>query len=147
MCPKHRRQSWQSAVQTTPFLFDLQILVHSAPFNIEASLTFVSFCFERQQVAKHCYISPFFTFRLLQLPSLLLRWGTPDAEVRVPFTENPEQVQVHCFFTSTETIRTIRNGESWTSTSTFTQLLSSDTRSPPFYFIKRRFTSKDHKDY
>ena len=36
---------------------------------------------------------------------------------------------VHCCFTSTETIRTIRDGEPRTATSTFTQLLSSDVPS------------------
>ena len=34
---------------------------------------------------------------------------------------------LQCCFTSTETVRTIRNGERGTSTSTFTQLVSSDT--------------------
>ena len=34
--------------------------------------------------------------------------------------------QVQCCFTSTETIRTIRDGEPRTATSTFTQLLSSE---------------------
>ena len=34
--------------------------------------------------------------------------------------------QVQCCFTSTETIRTIRDGEPRTATSTFTQLLLSD---------------------
>ena len=36
---------------------------------------------------------------------------------------------VQCWFTSTETIGTIRDGKPRTSTSTFTQLLSSDTMS------------------
>ena len=36
------------------------------------------------------------------------------------------KVQVQCCFTSLETIRTIRDGEPRTATSTFTQLLSSD---------------------
>ena len=36
-------------------------------------------------------------------------------------------VQVQCCFTSTETIRTIRDGEPRTATSTFTQLLSSES--------------------
>ena len=36
------------------------------------------------------------------------------------------QVQVQCCFTSTETIRTIRDGEPRTATSSLTQLLSSD---------------------
>ena len=36
------------------------------------------------------------------------------------------QVQVQCCFTSTETIRTIRDGETRTATSSLTQLLSSD---------------------
>ena len=35
-------------------------------------------------------------------------------------------IQVQCCFTSTETIRTIRDGEPRTATSTFTQLLSSE---------------------
>ena len=34
--------------------------------------------------------------------------------------------QVQCFFTSTETVRTMMNGEPRTSTSTFTQLLCSE---------------------
>ena len=37
-----------------------------------------------------------------------------------------EQVHVQCCFTSTETIRTIRDREPRTVTSTFTQLLSSE---------------------
>ena len=36
-----------------------------------------------------------------------------------------EQVQVQCCFTSTETTRTVSDGEPRTATSTFTQLLSS----------------------
>ena len=40
-------------------------------------------------------------------------------------THNTRFVAVQCCFTSTETIKTIRNGELWTATSTFTQLLSS----------------------
>ena len=36
------------------------------------------------------------------------------------------QVQVQHCFTSIETIRTVRDGEPWMATSTFTQLLSSD---------------------
>ena len=36
------------------------------------------------------------------------------------------QVQIQCCFKSTETVGTIRDGEPRTSTSTFTQLLSSD---------------------
>ena len=36
------------------------------------------------------------------------------------------RVQVHCCFTSTETIRSVRDGEPRTATSTFTQLLNSD---------------------
>ena len=35
-------------------------------------------------------------------------------------------VHLQCRFTSTETIRTVRDGEPRTATSTFTQLLSSD---------------------
>ena len=37
-----------------------------------------------------------------------------------------EQVHVQCCFTSTETIRFIRDGDPRTVTSTFTQLLSSE---------------------
>ena len=37
--------------------------------------------------------------------------------------------QVQCCFTSTETVRTIRDGEPSTATSTFTQLLSSESSS------------------
>ena len=39
------------------------------------------------------------------------------------------QVQVQCCFTSTETVRTIKDGEPRTATSTFTQLLNSDVTS------------------
>ena len=49
------------------------------------------------------------------------------------------QVRVQCCFTSTETVRTIRDGEPRTSTSTFTQLLNSDTtasRASLFFFFK-----------
>ena len=40
--------------------------------------------------------------------------------------EEEEEVQVQCCLTSTETIRTIRDGDPRTATSTFTQLLSSE---------------------
>ena len=44
---------------------------------------------------------------------------------------------------STETIRTIRDGEPWTATATFTQLLSSeDTTSSTLLYVHR-----DHEDY
>ena len=42
---------------------------------------------------------------------------------------SPHTVQVQCCFTSTESLRTIRDGEPKTATSTFTQLLSSDSHS------------------
>ena len=43
---------------------------------------------------------------------------------------------VQCCFTSTETVRTIRDGEPRTSTSTFTQFLSSEktARATVFYY-------------
>ena len=40
-------------------------------------------------------------------------------------TEDVNSVPVQCCFTSTEAVRTIRDGEPWTATPTFTQLLSS----------------------
>ena len=47
-------------------------------------------------------------------------------EKKNPFRKGLCQlVQVQCFFTSTETTRTISDGEPRTATSTFTQLLSS----------------------
>ena len=48
-------------------------------------------------------------------------------------------LRVHCCFTSTETIRTIREGDPETTTSSFTQLLSSVT-SVLFY------VHREHKD-
>ena len=46
---------------------------------------------------------------------------------RLPPELSVTKVQVQCCFTSTETIRIIMDGETGTATSTFTQLLSSDT--------------------
>ena len=43
-------------------------------------------------------------------------------------------VRVQCCFTSTETVRTIRDGEPRTATSTFTQLLSSVKTVSVFHF-------------
>ena len=40
----------------------------------------------------------------------------------------PKTCSVPCCFTSTETIRLIKDGEPRTATSTFTQLLSSDKK-------------------
>ena len=63
--------------------------------------------------------------------SLDTQCGTVDAELKVPSSERRgtpvySSVQVQCcFFTSTETVRTIRDGEPRTATSTFTHLLSS----------------------
>ena len=43
-----------------------------------------------------------------------------------------KQIYVHCCFTSTETITTVRDGEPRTSNSTVTQLLNSENK--PFKF-------------
>ena len=53
------------------------------------------------------------------------RWNTGNT----PPAHQPvhTQVQVQCYFTSTETIMTPRDGEPRTATSTFTQFLSSHT--------------------
>ena len=51
-----------------------------------------------------------------------------DAEVQPSITIHDwprRRVRVQCCFTSTETIRTIREGEPRTATSTFTQFMSS----------------------
>ena len=57
-------------------------------------------------------------------------WGRGAQNGHLDFHTAPEfcvtKDQVQCCFTSTETIRTIRDGEPRTATSTFTQLLSSD---------------------
>ena len=50
----------------------------------------------------------------------------PDDGERTTVVVVVAVVQVQCCFTSTETVRTIRDGEPRTSTSTFTQRLSSD---------------------
>ena len=63
-----------------------------------------------------------------------------------------------CSFTSTETIRLIRDGEPWAAASTFTQLMSSEIASFEFSISLRPetirlirvqyfFTSRDHKAY
>ena len=49
-------------------------------------------------------------------------------------------LRVQCCFTSTETIRTIRDGEPRTATSTFTHLLNSVTS-------VLLYVNRDHKDY
>ena len=51
-------------------------------------------------------------------------------------------VQVQSCFTSTETIRTIRDVESRTATSTFTQFLSSEAQSSMLLYVHR-----DRTDY
>ena len=59
------------------------------------------------------------------------------------FTQLLSSVHVQCCFTSTDTIRSIRDGESRTATSTFTQLPGSeDCLSSIFLYVHR-----DHKDY
>ena len=52
-------------------------------------------------------------------------------------------VQIQCCFTSTETIRTIRDGEIRTATSTSTQLLSSLC----FYCSVLLYVHREHTDY
>ena len=52
-----------------------------------------------------------------------------------------EGFQFQCCFTSTETVRLIRDGEAPTATSTFTQLLSYDVESSILDYVHR-----DHKD-
>ena len=65
-------------------------------------------------------------------------------------TENSDYVRrlfdqlLHCCFTSTETTRIIRDGEPRTATSTFTQLLSSESS----WFVQTLlYVHRDHKDY
>ena len=60
------------------------------------------------------------------------------------FTNKRKAVQVHCRFTSTETIRTIRDGEPRTATTTLTQLLSSMSRGSSSVLL---YVHRDHKDY
>ena len=55
-------------------------------------------------------------------------------------------LQIQCCFTSTETIRTIRDGESRTVTSTFTQLPSSAPVEFKYCFVVS-YVHRDHKDY
>ena len=45
-------------------------------------------------------------------------------------------IQVQCCFTSTETVRTIKDGEARTATSTFTQFLSSEARLDPQVLVQ-----------
>ena len=65
-----------------------------------------------------------FNVVLPQRPQGLLGTGNPGRPPRLTFTQLLSSVlenfQVQCCFTSTETIRTIRDGEPRTSTSTFT---------------------------
>ena len=56
---------------------------------------------------------------------------------------NTSAVQVQCCFTSTETMRLIRDGEPRTATSTFTQLLSSDPVSSSVLL----YVHRDSTDY
>ena len=58
-------------------------------------------------------------FRSPPLRTQCCQWFSVDQTVKAPFTS------VQCCFTSTETVRTIRDGEPRTATSTSTQLLSS----------------------
>ena len=51
--------------------------------------------------------------------------GSPDAGVTALYVVSSELLQLQCGFTSTETIRTIREWERRTATSTFTQLFGS----------------------
>ena len=63
--------------------------------------------------------------------------------VRTSSCGNPKVgIQVQCCFASTETIRTIREGEPRTATSTFTQLLSSDGSCSMLLYVHR-----DHTNY
>ena len=67
-----------------------------------------------------------------QRPYGLLGTGSPGRPPRLSHStwalRRECGVQVQCCFTSTETVRTIRDGKPWTSTSTFTQHLSSEER-------------------
>ena len=58
-------------------------------------------------------------FRSPPLRTQCCQWFSEGLSVKAPFTS------VQCCFTSTETIRSIRDGEPRTATSTFTQFLSS----------------------
>ena len=55
-----------------------------------------------------------------------------------------QAVHVQCYFTSTETIRTIRDGEPRTATSTFTQLLNSLAGNSSSVLL---YIHRDRKDY
>ena len=65
-----------------------------------------------------------------QRPYGLLGTGAQDGHL--DFHTVPElcDTTVQCCFTSTETVRTIKDGESRTATSTFTQFLNSERRVP-----------------
>ena len=56
--------------------------------------------------------------------------GSQETETfaHFPRIQDNSRLEVQCRFTSTETIRTVRDGEPRTATSTFTQLLSSELR-------------------
>ena len=61
-----------------------------------------------------------------QKPSGLLGTGNPGWPPRLPYSSWTLRARVQCCFTTTETIRRVRDGEPRTATSTFTQLLSCD---------------------
>ena len=62
-----------------------------------------------------------------QRPKRLLGTGSPERPPRLSHSSRPLKAETRSvLFTSTETVRTIRDGEPRTATSTFTQLLSSD---------------------
>ena len=59
----------------------------------------------------------------------------------VQLLNSKQKVQFSAAFSSTEALRTIRDGEPRTATSTFTQLLSSKQQFSAAFFVHR-----DHKD-
>ena len=61
-----------------------------------------------------------------QKPSGLLGTGNPGWPPRLPYSSWTLRARVQCCFTTTETIRPVRDGEPRTATSTFTQLLNSE---------------------
>ena len=72
---------------------------------------------------------------LLSQPPL---YSFPSSDRRWATLLMTSSVQVQCCMTSTETIRSIRGGEPRTTTSTFTQLLTSDAM-----FVQCCFTSTE----
>ena len=80
--------------------------------------------------------------RDLSAATLSKRMSCTATYTKVTHSELNE-VQVQCRFTSTETVRTIRDGEPRAATSTFTQFLGSDDRSFCVGPLETRGTFRD----